>query len=82
MGDLADDCRALTEARKERHAEWHSKNRAVINDSGIVFIDKHEALLFREKIKVDFYPSTGRWRYNNKTYSGGAIKFLTWLSKQ
>lgn len=82
MSDMAEDFRALTEARKIRHQEWNCHNRKIIDESGIAFVDKGETLLFRNIIKADFYPSTGRWRSNNKTYSGGAQKFLDWLKKE
>ena len=80
MGDMGDVFREMTAIKKERHAKWHEDNRAVIVASGVPFQDRGEALLFRGKIKADFYPSTGRWRANNKNHSGGATKFLNWWS--
>lgn len=77
---MNDDYKVLNELKKERHLKWHKENRAVIEASGIPYTDRPEALLFREwhRPQADFYPSTGRWRSDGKTYSGGAAKFLNW----
>jgi len=69
--------------RQEQHREWHEKNRAEIDASGIPYSDRPEALLFREegRPQCDFYPSTGRWRRvgkGNRAQSGGARKFIKW----
>lgn len=75
----------LTKLRQERHQDWKEQNLAIIQASGVEYIDRGETLLFRlpGKPKVDFYPSTGRWRLvqENKTYSGGAEKFLKFLER-
>jgi len=81
MGDMRDDFLALTQARKERHAAWFEKNKEEIIKSSLTFVDKGTVLLFRNNIKADFYPHTGRWRSNNKTYSGGAKTFINWFLK-
>lgn len=85
MGDMGEVFNEMTKDRKQRHKEWHSTNRAIIDESGIAYTDKGETLIFREgwKPKVDFYPSTGRWRVAGEklTYRGGAKKFLKWYNK-
>lgn len=72
--------------KQERHKRWHEENREAINVSGIPYKDKGETLLFREvgKPRVDFYPSTGRWRVVGvvRTFRGGAKAFLNWYNKQ
>lgn len=42
------------------------------------------ALLLREpdKPKVDYYPSTGRWRSQGVTYEGGLERFEAWYAQQ
>jgi hypothetical protein len=86
MGDQAEYGAAMQQARKDRHQEWYRLNMEVLNASGLMFgsANRGEALLFRDygKPKADFYPSTGRWRSGNKTYSGGAKAFLAWWKKQ
>lgn len=82
--DTAMDGRALDESRKARHADWCRVNTGEIEASGIEHASKNsgESLLFRErgKPKVDFFPSTGRWRVagQTRTYRGGAVAFLAW----
>jgi hypothetical protein len=83
-GDMGDDFRAMRATRNQKHADWHRENRAAIEASRIEYIDRDETLLFRLcGIRVDFYPSTGRWREpdHTKTYRGGAKAFLPWLRK-
>lgn len=89
MGDQAEYGAIMREARRERHAEWNRQNTLAINESGIPYLDRGETFCFREesKPKVDFYPSTGRWRVvgtrePQKAKSGGARKFLDWYRRQ
>jgi len=72
---------------KERHAIWWMENSMAIKQSRIPFrVASRECYVFREvgKPKVDFYPSTGRWRnlQTGKTFSGGATAFIIWYKKQ
>jgi len=86
MGDMAEVFNDMQSAKKARHKAWHEKNRDTIKESGLPYKDRGEALLFREtgKPKVDFYPSTGRWRTasEGRTFRGGAEAFLKWYAKQ
>lgn len=86
MGDVGEAFKEWNEAKKQQHREWHDSNRRIIDQSKIPYTDKWEALLFREPgmPKVDFYPSTGRWRVagKKKTFRGGATAFLGWYRKQ
>lgn len=82
--DTAEMGRALQAAKKERHAEWKRLNMAALTASGLPFRETNcgESILFREpgKPKVDFFPSTGRWRVAGvkKTFRGGAKAFVRW----
>lgn len=91
MGDMGDDFRAMTAHRQEQHQQWKRQNLATLNSAGVSFRETNEGetLLFREagKPKVDFYPSTGRWRVvgdskNRRAMSGGAVAFLRWYAQQ
>jgi len=88
MGDMADDFAAMKAHRQQQHADWKSRNLAALNASSVIFTvtNSGETLLFREsgKPKVDFYPSTGRWRVAGltRTFSGGADSFLNWYERQ
>jgi len=89
MGDMGDDFAAMRAHTQAKHAEWKEKNMRILSDSGAIFTvtNNGETLLFRMTgyPKVDFYPSTGRWRIVGgvrKAFSGGATAFLTWYKKQ
>ena len=89
MGDMGDDFAAMKAHRQQQHADWKQKNMEILSASGAVFTvtNSGETLLFRMSgyPKVDFYPSTGRWRIvgaNSRTLKGGATSFLNWYRKQ
>lgn len=89
IDDDLTDSSILTDLRKERHRDWKIENTDVIRTSRIPCrpANNGETLIFREqgKPKVDFYPSTGRWRVasgNARTQGGGAIAFLEWYANQ
>lgn len=88
MGDMGDDFAAMKAHKQQQHADRNQKNMAALNASGHKFTETNygETILFREpgKPKVDFYPSTGRWRVAgmSKTFRGGAEVFLRWYAKQ
>ena len=94
MGDMGDVFREMTRLKKERHENWNKSNKLILMDArtaGIVDFKEAsggECMLFREKgkPKVDFYPSTGRWRRSDcrgsKAIGGGAEAFLNWYAKQ
>jgi len=85
MGDLKARYQVHRKTKQERHARMHNANRKEIADSEYTYIDRGESFLFRDFgcPRVDFYPSTGRWRDldGKKTYRGGAVTFLKWYSK-
>jgi hypothetical protein len=89
MGEMGEVFGAMREATRQRHAEWKTNNMATVQKADVVYrtANAGETLLFREpgKPKVDFYPSTGRWRVvgdptNTRTMGGGAEKFLKWYA--
>ena len=72
---------------RENRRQWRLKvNWEVLNNSPIPFSTNNNGvtLLFRVKGKphADFYPGTGRWRSDGKTFKGGAKEFLKWYNKQ
>lgn len=85
---MRDDFLAMKAHRQQTHADWKQRNTAILNESGLSFksVNYGESLVFREagKPKVDFFPSTGRWRIpdKNQTFRGGAEAFLSWYAKQ
>lgn len=88
MGDMGDGFAAMKAHTQERHADWKRTNMEILSTSGAIFTitNSGETLLFRQAgyPKVDFYPSTGRWRVAGvkETYRGGASVFLRWYEAQ
>lgn len=88
MGDMGEVFREMTAAKKQAHSDMKAANTKAIELCGIPFVSKNggESLLFRDinMPKVDFYPSTGRWKVagEQKTYRGGANGFINWYIKQ
>jgi len=90
MGDMGEVFSAMRAATKQRHADWKKANMEILGASGAIFTVTNcgETLMFRMsgKPKVDFYPSTGRWRVvgngQQRPMSGGAQKFLNWYAEQ
>lgn len=73
--------------RQEKHAQLKERNTNILLHSPhtLTVTNAGESILFREpgKPKVDFYPSTGRWRIpgTSITFNGGAKKFLRWYER-
>ena len=86
--EICDYFAASKEFRKEMHREQKAANLGVLKESGLKFCSTNngENLLFREKgkPKVDFYPSTGRWRVAGLrgTFNGGGAAFINWYTEQ
>lgn len=84
--DISETYAAMNQEKRERHAEWKRLNTIALEESGIPYrVAGPETFIFREvgKPKVDFYPSTGRWREmsSGKTFRGGAKAFIAWYKK-
>lgn len=88
MGDMGELYNARRAEQKRRHSDNRRYARALFADSGLVYEERNlaEAILLREpgKPKVDYYPSTGRWRVAGepRTYNGGPEAFFAWYEKQ
>lgn len=86
--DLADLGQIMRALRKQRHANWFTENVDYLEQHAQGMVSKvannGECFVFRnpEYPSVDFYPSTGRWRSEGRTYSGGARAFLRWYASQ
>jgi hypothetical protein len=88
MADMGEVFNAMKAHKQAQHSQWKEKNTEILLRSRHTLTIKSggEAILFREsgKPKVDFYPSTGRWRVPGsfKTFRGGAESFLSWYERQ
>lgn len=78
-------------AGDRRQRGWKRENLTALEASGLRYetANNGETLLFREpgKPRVDFYPSTGRWRVvgvstPQPARGGGARNFLRWYARQ
>jgi hypothetical protein len=83
----AEDFEVFKIVRDEERDKRREQNWKVLNECNIPFkiTNDDECCLFREPgmPKVDFYPSSGRWRVaNSKASGGGAVAFLNWYAKQ
>ena len=86
MGEMGEIFNVHNQAKKTRHREYHRVNTDILVKSGLKYkIASYECYLFRgEKISVDFYPSTGRWK-DNKTgrmFKGGSHNLIGWLANK
>ena len=90
MGDMKEEFEALKELRTERREKRFEENMRILSESkeaGFISYEERNdgtVLLFRDKRKpkVDFYPGTGRWKFNNQVMRGGARKFISWYRNQ
>ena len=86
MGEVFDEMRKIT---KKRHQAFYKLNHELMKAQkffAYTVRNSGETLCFRipGKPRVDFYPSTGRWR-NLETkimHRGGGVAFLNWYHKQ
>lgn len=88
MGDMYRDWKADRKARNLRHsdANWDIIERWMKKDeSRRNFVREYSGNIqfhLPEKPKVDFYPTTEKWRKGKVIYYGNAEKFLNWYDKQ
>lgn len=85
MSDMAEDFKAMREHRQDQHRKWFEENMKVLEGIPFKSTNFGHTLLFRPPTYTtiaDFYPSTGRWRSQGKTYSGGGKAFLNWLREK
>lgn len=87
--EIIENWKLLKEEEQKRHAQSKNDNTAFLITAMPAHFEMRnngETLIFREKgyPKVDFYPSTGRWRIpgKRKTYGVGAEFFMNWYEKQ
>ena len=82
MEDMKERFKALKEYNGMRRENLVFLNTSVLEKSGLVYsVTSNGTMLFREagKPRVDFYPSTGRWKkVGGKAKKGGATKFIKW----
>lgn len=79
--------RAMTRMKKEAHLRAKETNTKYLKEKATGRFSEAnygECLMFREPgyPKIDYYPSTGRWRDGNKTHRGCVEAFWNWYVKK
>lgn len=86
--EIAEAFRHWKKDKQARHARWKEENTKYLIDHNVSYVSKNDGntLLIRtEKIRADFYPSTGRWMecgHPHKMMRGGAQAFYGWLQNK
>ncbi len=83
-GDITSLFKSHRKSVQTRHTLNHLRNTRLLEEAGIEYRKaSNETYCFRGKVKVDFFPSTGRWRdlKRQRTHSGGARMFIQWFIK-
>lgn len=83
--DIGEIYRDHNERKRQRHADWHTQNTRILDESGIDYKKtSHECYTFRDICNADFYPSTGRWRDidTGRMHGGGAQRFVGWYNRE
>lgn len=82
MGDMGDVFRAFNDEKRQRRQENLKKaevNNLVSvlsnNDGWRQFTEYHWYRDLKGK-RIDYYPSSGKFKYNEKWYKGGVSKFI------
>lgn len=85
MGDMGDDFRAMTEAKKERRAANTVKNSLRMDDIGIPYEVKnsgHHYIFTVGKDKFDYWPASDKWHDRRKSgqyrNGWGGLKRVMW----
>lgn len=80
MGDMGDDFKEMKLMKQERKLKRYEKNISILVADNIRYEIRNSGntLLIREegKPKIDFYPSTGRFKIGSNFYTGGATELL------
>jgi len=92
MGDMGDMYRDLNKITKEEKAKQSITNKQAIAKwvseqssmecMSVKFLEYSIIFKCSQRPVADFYPTTNKWRSDNKTYYGNAVKFLDWYDKQ
>ena len=72
--------------REEKHRiDFKTETNLIVNSKiGCNIINHGQTILFREPgmPRVDFSPSSGKWKTVDGYFEGGAQAFLDWYDKQ
>ena len=86
MGDMGEVFRDMRSIKKEHKVKQLEKNKHFIDQNGLEYhlVNYGTTMLFREpgKPKVDYYPSTNKWKCGIKFYHGNVVDFVEWYEGQ
>ena len=71
--------------QEQVQADFLAETRLIIKCKfACSFINHGQTVLFREEgmPRVDFYPSSGKWKAGDQSFEGGAQAFLDWYARQ
>ena len=84
MGDMREDFEFLkTLKSKKKQMTWYGSAYHLWK-AGIDYTERNGGTIFlirEENLSVDYYPTTGRWRFENRTFFGGPESFVKWFKK-
>lgn len=83
----------VTEMWREIHAEEQTKrherkekNLAILRETTLPFEYRNQGDVVLVRVagypKVDFYPSTNKWKFGERYILGNAYTFVLWLKKR
>jgi len=76
MGDMGDDFRALRQHQKDKRAKNTKSSTEILAENRIGFESKNfgsHLIVTGSKGKIDFWPSTGKWRDRNNQWQGRGV---------
>ena len=84
MGDMGDDFRALRQYQKDKRAKNTKASTEILAENRIEFESKNfgaHLIITGAKGKIDFWPSTGKWRDRIGRHGRGVIVLLERLKQ-
>jgi hypothetical protein len=72
--------------RREKKARNLEKNTKDLDAAGIPYTVKNDGYMYAIRVpgkpRIDFYPTTNRWRVDGETMYGPAKRLIGWYKKQ
>lgn len=84
MGDMVETFKAMNQRKKEVRAERAAKNIAKLQDTKLPFYEQGKNVwrLDTPSGAVMFYPASGKWQHNGRTFAGTLQNLESWLKNK
>jgi len=86
MSEIGDDFKEYKAWVDKRKLDYYSLAKWILSKTTFKYEikDENRVILFREhdKLKVDYYPSTGKWKYKDRIFKGSIYKFISWYANK